>query len=86
MNTRRDWIVLPCLPHANELGSENIHVSACEISRMAKPPILKRTLSQCLQECTQKHILHIELRYLQTMMLVEQTESGVLDLEVTARK
>ena len=82
----RKLTVLPCLPHASELGSGYIHVSASEISEMAKPPILRRTLSQYLQECMQTHISHIGSRYPQTTMLVVQTESGVPCSEVGAHK
>ena len=78
--------ILPSLLRANGLANEYIHALASEISEMAETPILRRTLSQCLRECMQTHILHIESRYPQTMMPVVQKESGVLGSEVDARK
>jgi hypothetical protein len=77
---------IPLSPHANGLEIEYIHAAAFEISKTVTPPILRRTLSQYLQGYMQKHISHIELQYPQTMMLVEQKESGILGLEADVRK
>jgi hypothetical protein len=77
---------IPRSPRANESGTECIHASASEISKMATLPILRRRHAQYLQECMQKHIAHIESRYPQTMMLVGQKESCMLGSEASVRK
>jgi len=77
---------IPPSPHASGTESECIHVSAFETSKMATPPILKKTLAQFLQEYMQRRISHIESQCLQTMLLVGQKEIGTLGSAVGARK